>query len=361
LTLAIQSANAGYKTLLLEKEQYPFHKVCGEYISNESAGFLEQLGVPLQQLQLPQINRLQISDGKGRLYPFNLPLGGFGISRYMLDNLLYNIALGKGVTVLTQTKITNITFAENNFTIQTNKQTFNAKCTVGSFGKRSNLDVKWKRPFITSKTARLNNYIGVKYHINYPHENDVIALHNFTDGYCGMSGIEDGKTCLCYLTTAKNLQQSGNSIKQMEKDILYNNPHLKKIFSNADFLYNEPLTISQVSFSKKSQIENHVLMVGDAGGMITPLCGNGMSMAMHAGKLAFNNLHLHLQGKISRPTMEQQYTNDWRKQFSKRLFTGRVVQSLFGGDASTALFLGLVSKNAWLAQKLISSTHGTPF
>jgi flavin-dependent dehydrogenase len=361
LTLAIQSTGAGYTTILIEKEQYPYHKVCGEYISSESAGFLQRLGIPLADLKLPQINNLQISGNKGRLYPFTLPLGGFGISRYTLDNMLYNIAVAKGVTVLTQTKITDIAFANDIFTITTNKQSITAKCAVGSFGKRSNLDVKWKRPFITSNTARLNNYIGVKYHIQYAHADGVIALHNFTNGYCGISNIEDGKTCLCYLTTAKNLQQSGNSIKQMEKDILQKNPHLRDIFLNADFLYKEPITISQISFSQKSQVENHLLMVGDAAGMITPLCGNGMSMAMHASKLAFNSLQLYLQGNISRQQMEEQYTTHWKKQFSRRLLAGRIVQSIFGGDKSTALFLQVMHKNNWLAQKLISSTHGVPF
>ncbi len=189
----------------------------------------------------------------------------------------------------------------------------------------------------------------------------LIALHNFTDGYCGISNIEEGKTCLCYLTTAKNLRQNGNSIKQMEAAVLHKNPQLKNIFQHAEFLYKEPLTISQVSFSKKSQVENHVLMAGDAAGMIPPLCGNGMSMAMHAGMLACNNTHLYLQHKITRTQMEQRYTTEWKTLFSKRLFTGRIVQSIFGGDTTTALFLKAVEKNAWLAQKLISSTHGTPF
>ena len=361
LTLAIQSADAGYKTLLVEKEKYPFHKVCGEYISNESAAFLQSVGLPLQKMQLPQIKNLQISNCKGKVYGFNLPLGGFGISRHTLDHALYNIAVSKGVTVLTQTKITDISFNSDKFTITTNQQAFTAKCAVGSFGKRSNLDVKWKRPFIASKASGLNNYIGVKYHLQYPHDPTLIALHNFSNGYCGISNIEDGKTCLCYLTTAKNLQQNGNSIKQMEENVLCKNPRLKQILSTANFLYNAPLAISQISFAQKSQVENHLLMAGDAAGFITPLCGNGMSMAMHAGKLAFNNMHLFLQGNINRQMMEQRYAAEWRKQFSSRLFTGRLVQSVFGGDASTALFLQLVSKNTWLAQKLISATHGTAY
>ena len=40
LCLAIQLAKNGHKIILFEKNQYPFHKVCGEYISMESWEFL---------------------------------------------------------------------------------------------------------------------------------------------------------------------------------------------------------------------------------------------------------------------------------------------------------------------------------
>ncbi|HEX6170294.1 MAG TPA: FAD-binding protein, partial [Chitinophagaceae bacterium] len=47
LALSIQIAKAGYSVVLFEKEQYPFHRVCGEYISLESWNFLHHLGVDL--------------------------------------------------------------------------------------------------------------------------------------------------------------------------------------------------------------------------------------------------------------------------------------------------------------------------
>ena len=45
LALSIQLAKQGYRVILFEKESYPFHRVCGEYISNESWPFLESLGL----------------------------------------------------------------------------------------------------------------------------------------------------------------------------------------------------------------------------------------------------------------------------------------------------------------------------
>jgi flavin-dependent dehydrogenase len=145
--------------------------------------------------------------------------------------------------------------------------------------------------------------------VHYDIPADLISLHNFKDGYCGISKVEDNKCCLCYLTTAENLKQKGNSIKQMEKLILTKNPFLKKIFDSAYFVIQEPVVISQVSFDKKSLIEDHILMVGDAAGMITPLCGNGMSMALHGAKLAFECLAACLYQKIDRRQMEALYSN----------------------------------------------------
>ena len=68
LALSIQTARSGYKVILFEKEQYPFHRVCGEYISMESWDFLQSLGVDLKSLDGSYINRLCVSDGNGKSF-----------------------------------------------------------------------------------------------------------------------------------------------------------------------------------------------------------------------------------------------------------------------------------------------------
>ena len=105
LSLAIQCNRAGLKTVLFEKEKYPFHRVCGEYISLESWNFLQELGVPLSDLNLPVIRRLQVTSVNGNYLEHRLPLGGFGISRYLLDQQLAGIAAQSGVTLLQGTTI----------------------------------------------------------------------------------------------------------------------------------------------------------------------------------------------------------------------------------------------------------------
>ena len=87
-------------------------------------------------------------------------------------------------------------FENNLFTIQTTTENYFAKLAAGTFGKRSNVDIKWNRKFIQQKSNKLNNYIGVKYHIQFEHPENIISLHNFKNGYGGFSKIEEDKYCL---------------------------------------------------------------------------------------------------------------------------------------------------------------------
>src|SRR5258705_10236082 len=190
LALSIQAAKAGYSTILIEKEKYPFHKVCGEYISLESWNFLEDSGVPLSQMNLPLIRRLLVTAPNGKELEQDLPLGGFGLSRYKLDTMLAEIAKANGVEIIERTKVEDTKFENEMFNIYTapggRVLNVHSRVAAGTYGKRSNLDVKWKRRFILQKQNKLNNYIAVKYHIKINWPDDLIALHNFKNGYCGI-------------------------------------------------------------------------------------------------------------------------------------------------------------------------------
>ncbi len=361
LSAAILLSERQYKVLLLEKESYPKHKVCGEYISMESKPFLQSLGIPVDDMQLPVINKLQVTDTRGNELNTVLPQGGFGISRYKLDAALAALARNAGATLLTKTRAENVRWENDSFTVTAKGGEYSSRIVLGSWGKRSNIDVKWHRPFITEKISALNNYIAVKYHISYPWPGDVVGLHNFDDGYCGISQVEDNRTCLCYLTTAASLHKCGNDIKKLEQEVVMNNPWLHKIFSEAEFLYESPVTISQISFEKKAQVEEHVLLLGDAAGMITPLCGNGMSMALRAAKIAAALSGDYLRGHISRTELETNYTAAWKEAFSKRISFGRFVQTNFGKGATTALLIKTANVLPFVRNALINGTSGQPF
>jgi menaquinone-9 beta-reductase len=361
LALSIQLAREGHAVILFEKEEYPFHRVCGEYISKESWEFLTGLGVDLPGLGVTSISKLQLSDRNGKLLEQDLPLGGFGISRYLLDHQLAKLARQAGVSVMEMVKVNDVVYTGKDFVIDAGQEHYTVKITVSSFGKRSNLDIKWKRPFASAAKNRLNNYIGIKYHIQGNFPADTIALHLFNKGYCGLVKVEGDKYNLCYLTTADNLKQCEGDIEKMETIILSRNPHLKRIFEEGRKCNRTPVTISQISFDQKSLVENHLLMTGDAAGMITPLCGNGMSMALHASKLAAKEINQFLAGRISREEMEKNYSFTWRRQFASRLRIGRMIQSLFGNQWLLSFLMRTGRKFPFIVGYLVKQTHGKSF
>lgn len=360
LAASILMRQKGYNVVLFEKESYPFHKVCGEYISYESENFLLSLGLPLHDWNLPRIDTLQLSAPNGQLFTTKLPLGGFGLSRYKLDGALAAMAKAAGVQLLENTKVEAIKSGET-FSVRFQQQTVSARLCFAAYGKRGNLDVKWQRSFLQKQDKRLNNFMGVKYHVKADWPQNAIGLHNFKNGYCGISKIEDDKYCLCYMTRAENLKQNGNSIQAMQENSLFQNRQLKKIFSTSEVLQDFPITISQISFAQKSKVEDGVLMLGDTAGMITPLCGNGMSIALYTAKLAASLGDEFLQGKISRTALNENYAKQWKEQFAARLLTGRLLQRFFGSNQLSNLFVSSFRRAPFLAKPIIRLTHGKPF
>src|SRR5690606_24208169 len=87
LTAALHLASNNQNVCLIEKNSYPHHKVCGEYVSNEVLPYLNRLGIDPFSLGAKKISNFEITNSKGVPVKTKLPLGGFGISRYCFDNL----------------------------------------------------------------------------------------------------------------------------------------------------------------------------------------------------------------------------------------------------------------------------------
>jgi flavin-dependent dehydrogenase len=356
LTSAIQLATQGIEVSLFEKKKYPFHRVCGEYISNETVPFLKANGIYPEEFNPTSIRHLQLTAVNGNSVHLPLKLGGFGISRYNFDQFLFEKATAAGVKFFLQSEVEDVHYEDESFIISVGEKQFETDVVIGSFGKRSKLDLTLKRNFI----QRRSPYVGVKYHVKDDHPSNLISLHNFQKGYCGVSKIEEGKTNICYLTHRDNLKTHGN-IEEMEKIVLFENPFLKKIFQNAEFLFERPEVINEISFETKSPVDEHILMSGDAAGMITPLCGNGMALAIHSAKLTSEVVSSFCQNKISRFEMEKQYVAKWNHHFANRLWAGRQIQNLFGKRWASNFAVNIAQHVRPVANYLVSKTHGDPF
>ncbi len=281
LSLAILCAKSGFSITVLEKGDYPKHKVCGEYISMESYGFLQSLGLPLDELNLPKINNFVLTSHHHLQASCHLEMGGFGVSRYFLDEMLAKTVAENGGQVLANQRVTAVDYDNQlrKYRITTHTQTaFVADFVVGAFGRVSGL-----QPQVAKA-----DYIGVKYHLADGPAADTIEIHNFEGGYCGISQIENGRFCLCYLAKAEQLKAYKGDIAAFEAAVLAQNPYLKTRLASEKLM--KAVTTSQLNFGVAA-IENLPYpCIGDAAGFIPPITGNGMSLAFRAAKILHNDI-----------------------------------------------------------------------
>ncbi|MES2851354.1 MAG: NAD(P)/FAD-dependent oxidoreductase [Bacteroidota bacterium] len=356
LTAAIHLSKIGLQVTVIEKNEFPKHKVCGEYISNEVLPYLNWLNLNITDLNPTNITQLEFSTASGKTIKSVLPLGGFGISRFALDEYLYKKALENGCKIL-QDNVENIQFEDNQFIVTTAKKTIlKSEIVIGAFGKRSNIDQKLNRDFIQKKSY----WLAVKAHYSGDFPNNSVGLHNFKGGYCGVSKVEKDIINICYLADYETFKRFKN-IEEYQKSVVSENPHLKVIFEKSKLLFEKPLTISQISFDKKQAVENHILMIGDTAGLIHPLCGNGMAMAVHSAKIVSELVEKYYTNEIkSRNELEEKYIQEWNFNFKKRLKMGRLLSNLLQKQKLSAVLMRILIIFPFLLSKIIKQTHGTP-
>ncbi|NHM06862.1 NAD(P)/FAD-dependent oxidoreductase [Flavobacterium sp. CYK-4] len=354
LTAAIHLSKLGHKVTIIEKSTFPKHKVCGEYISNEIVPYLQWLGIDLESLQPARISSLHFSTTTGKSIRSELPMGGLGLSRFALDFYMYEKALSQGCKFVHQT-VTDVGFEREQFTIDLlNGESLTADIAIGAYGKRSTLDQKLHRNFISKKSP----WLAVKAHYRGEFTPNVVGLHNFKGGYCGVSKVENNLINICYLADYETFKTYRN-IEQYQSEVLSENPLLRSIFQSLEPVFEKPLTISQIHFDKKNVVENHLLMIGDSAGVIHPLCGNGMAMAIHSAKMLSELIDDYCHMKIkTRKALEIEYAVLWNKTFKTRLRAGRMLSSILQRPQLSNFLIRIFIQYPPLFSQVINRTHG---
>jgi menaquinone-9 beta-reductase len=355
---AIQLARLGYRVLLLEQSHYPMHKPCGEFLSVEVTESFEHLGImeQVRKVGAQPIHRAYLTTSGGASFRSKLPSTAMGLSRYQLDLMLFQRAQAVNVTCIDNTKVTGVTgnLAEG-FTVNTTKGEFSGRLVLGAFGKRSSLDRTLNRSFMQKRSP----WVAYKGHFTGVDIADVIELHSFPNGYCGLSQIETGEINVCWIAHERVMKE----LMHPELDIpesLAKNPVLADRFHNMQRVSPSLQGLSQISFALKENFYNDICMIGDTAGMITPLCGDGMAMALRSAEIAVPLVSQFLEHQISEIAFKQQYAIAWRKEFQTRLQLGRIMHNCFVQPPLANMGVSLCQIAPALGNWIIGATRGKP-
>jgi flavin-dependent dehydrogenase len=362
LSAAIILQRYGFQTILIEKKKYPFHKVCGEYLSLESGMLLSWLGISHENPDLPLLDRIKITEPRGAFFEGSLPLGGIGISRYFLDLELKKILEKEGGIVWEGTTATGITKTAEGFEIHTSQPLHpfaEVRLAFGAFGRN-------KPRFLHQEERKGKGFIGVKRHVRADIPDNRIELHHFPGGYCGISAVENGAYCLCYLLQEAIAAKHKGNLEEVERQYLFQNPFLARYFSEFETL-TPRFSTSGVMFRDRPLSREGLLFLGDSAGMIPPLAGNGMSMALHAAVLAAMHAMPFLRGRTGAEQMLKDYEKSWKTNFSLRLKVAKGLQRIMENPRFTRLtlqsfrqFPGLFSASARLTHGRMIPLPGIP-
>lgn len=354
---AARLAHNGWPVLLLERDTFPRDKLCGEFLSGESRALLEQLGCldAILARGATEIRKVKFVTIKGREVSVPLPVPALGISRRVLDEVLFHHAAACGATALAGWDVVDIVRESgptgSTIRLQMHETTaprnqpqapalsFTCDLLMAAYGRRSKLDRQLQRPFLQD----LDGSVGIKLHHRIaPGPAGEAAQHALAattemyaldGGYCGIAPIENGAVNVCMLLQRRAFARLGTV--EWPKVAAFLSKENAALGRRLAGLVPEegavPLTVSQMPFSKQEPWRDDMMFVGDAAAMIAPLCGDGMAMALQSGILAADAVQQVAPAGTAftdgpKAALRDIWCGAWRQTFRPRLRAGYHLQ-----------------------------------
>ncbi len=327
---AIQLAEKGARTLLLDRQCFPRHKTCGEFLSPESEEILDHLGIQLHN-HVPKPTKMSsaklIMPHGGEL-DATLPGFATGISRYELDCILHEKAVEAGCERLTHATVTAIRQrSDQTYEVETKQNgktmTYHSKTVIGAHGTKK---VRGSRVSLDARDPQ--TYVGFKSHFNGLEVPSRVELYFCDGGYVGLSPIENGKTNVAALMALDVVQGSGKTVLEMLEVASRGNRKLADRLAGAEPVPDTQVGVCPIHLSNIPDPWADYPQIGDALLMIPPLCGDGMSIALRSSLLAANWTMLYLQGEIDYENWRMGYINAANQEFTSLLRRARRIQKL---------------------------------
>lgn len=309
LFLGILLRRRGLPAIVLEAGDYPRHKVCGEFISGAGIGLLNRLGlVPsLKSLGLESAATSQFFM-EGLASPkMNLPEPAWCLSRWSLDAMLAGEFRRLGGVLRTGIR---------------HRQKESDEGWVHASGRR-------RAP---SKRAP---WVGVKFHLDSMSLLADLEMH-FQDGaYVGVCRVEAGRVNICALVPRHQLAAglSENPVRAIAQTF---SASLSDRLRGKEMVADSLVTVAGLDYLSTADGIQTGVCLGDASGLIPPITGNGMSLALESAALAATPLEAWARGHLDWDGVCREVRLRTQARFSKRLLYARWLQRILLSDSVRA-------------------------
>ncbi len=311
-TAAFYLASAGVDVLLLEKTAFPREKVCGDGLTPRATKQLLGLGLDLDAPGWIKNHGLRIVGGGHQIavpWPDLTEYPPYGLVRTRMDfdEILARHAEKAGARLIERTAVTGPVIDE-----QTNRVVGVTAKPVDDHGRKTGDDLEFRAPIVIAAdgvSARFALALGLQkrddrpmgvavrtYYTSPRHDDDWLESwlelwdgkpgeSNLLPGYGWIFGVGDGtaNVGLGMLNTTKAFRSV--DYKDLLRRWLDNTPE-EWGFREQNMVGKIGSAALPMGFNRKPHYSRGVLLVGDSGGMVNPMNGEGIAYAMESGEMA---------------------------------------------------------------------------
>jgi len=331
-SLALRLARVGARVALLDPARFPRDKLCGEFLSPECWGVLDDLGLAgaVTRRGYHAIRRVRITTPRGRVLDVEVigedGLPGIGLSRSALDDLIVRQARAAGVAVIEGARVGAPIVDEGRVVGVAARGPdggpieVRAAVTVAADGRHSGLV---RRTGMTRVRSRLRPPLfGMKRHLVAagPDAEPIgtVGLHLVPGGYAGTCQVETPLMNLCALLPESALRRHRGDLDRLANDLFTRNPVLARIWASGA-ASGDWKTVAGVRVEASSPRLAGIFYVGDCCGTIDPLGGQGMTMALLGAEVLAPFVTRALADGAVGPAPQRAYHSAWHRRFDRRI------------------------------------------
>ncbi len=363
---ALEARRRGLQVAIWERDRFPRHKVCGEFISAESLPLLQQ-EIPGALARSAVIRRAEFVAPSGRRYSFRLPSAARGLSRSVMDEALWRAAIRSGAETHEVTAILGVgrrtlgpriscargreSEAWGNLPFPLDRvlpslqlwevrpaesDSRSARAVLVACGRWWSLG-GFPSPSQDERAA--GPWLGAKAHFAGVPPHDAVEMYFFPGGYCGLAPIEDGllnACCLLHRSLTRRAGAEGLADFALWLRKVARHPGLDARLHDATQVTRTVATAPVQPMRRRADYSG-ALLAGDAAGFLDPFTGDGISQALNAGRLAAE-------------TVAQAYRDDRGSLVSAHAYQRRLCQAVGRSYRVAALLRLLVRAPAGLQQ-----------
>lgn len=358
-------AHYGWDVLLLERDTFPRHKVCGEFLSPEAQTTLRTLHLhdAVAAAGPVALTQATVTTRRGLTVRLPLPGAAWGVSRFGMDAALAKAAQDQGVDLWQGVTVKAFTKSGDLYAIQlhagahppghSRPTTVFARTLLIACGRHSATALP---PHPTPHERPL--FVGIKGHYAALAMPPQVELYFFPGGYAGLNPVEGGRVNLCFLLSYDTFRRAGQSVPAILAALADWNPVLGRRLAAGQLVDETICTVAPVDTGRPAAPWAEVACLGDTAVMLPPLCGDGMAMALRSAELCAPLAHAYLQGELSLAAWAAHYQEAWETEFNPRVWTGRLLQQLFALPWGADALVGLGRILPPLAAYMVHATRG---